>query len=54
MDFLGIKIDAEKNNVRGKEVNISAEGSSVQVWVVPTNEELAIAQDTVAAAFGNN
>ncbi len=54
MDFLGIKIDAEKNNVRGKEVNVSADDATVQVWVVPTNEELAIAQDTVAAAFGNN
>ena len=53
MDALGIKIDAEKNNVRGKEVNVSAEGSTVQVWIVPTNEELAIAQDTVAAAFNN-
>lgn len=54
MDYLGIKIDTEKNNVRGQEVNISAEGAPVQVWIVPTNEELAIAKDTVAAAFGNN
>ncbi len=54
MDFFGIKIDHDKNNVRGEEVNVSAEGSTVQVWIVPTNEELAIAQDTVAAAFGNN
>lgn len=54
MDFFGIKVDAEKNNVRGKEVNISADGAAVQVWIVPTNEELAIAQDTVAAAFGSN
>ncbi|MBR4944009.1 MAG: acetate kinase [Peptococcaceae bacterium] len=54
MDGLGIKIDAEANNVRGKEVNVSAPDAKVQVWIVPTNEELAIAQDTVAAAFGNN
>lgn len=52
MDGLGIKIDTEVNNVRGKEVNVSAADAKVQVWVVPTNEELAIAQDTVAAAFG--
>ena len=54
MDGLGIKIDTEANNVRGKEVNVSAPDAKVQVWIVPTNEELAIAQDTVAAAFGNN
>ena len=54
MDGLGIKIDTEANNVRGKEINVSAPDAKVQVWVVPTNEELAIAQDTVAAAFGNN
>ena len=54
MDGLGIKIDTEVNNVRGKEINVSAPDAKVQVWVVPTNEELAIAQDTVAAAFGNN
>ena len=54
MDGLGIKIDTEVNNVRGKELNVSAPDATVQVWVVPTNEELAIAQDTVAAAFGNN
>ena len=52
MDGLGIKIDTEVNNVRGKELNVSAPDAKVQVWVVPTNEELAIAQDTVAAAFG--
>ena len=52
MDYLGIKIDADKNNVRGKEVNISTEDARVQVWVVPTNEELAIAEETVEAAFG--
>lgn len=52
MDGLGIKIDTEVNNVRGKELNVSAPDAKVQVWVVPTNEELAIAQDTVTAAFG--
>ncbi len=52
MDYLGIKIDTEVNNVRGKEVDISAADAKVRTWVVPTNEELAIAEETVEAAFG--
>lgn len=47
MDFLGIKIDTEKNKVRGKLTDISAEGSRVKVLIVPTNEELMIARDTM-------
>ena len=46
--FMGVKIDDEKNGTRGKEIKISTEDSAVQVWVVPTNEELMIAQDTAA------
>ena len=46
LGYLGIKIDPEKNNVRGKEALISTPDSKVQVWVIPTNEELMIAQDT--------
>ena len=46
LGFMGVKLDPEKNNVRGKECVISADDSKVQVWVVPTNEELMIAQDT--------
>lgn len=46
--FLGITIDPEKNNVRGEEVLLSTQDSSVDVWVVPTNEELAIAKETMA------
>lgn len=46
LSFLGIKIDSNKNDVRGKEVNISATDSKVQVYVIPTNEELMIASDT--------
>ena len=46
LGFMGIKLDAEKNKVRGKEMKISTEDSKVQVWVIPTNEELMIAQDT--------
>ena len=48
LGFMGVKIDDEKNASRGKEVKISTEDSAVQVWVVPTNEELMIAQDTAA------
>ena len=46
LEYLGVKIDPEKNNVRGKEAIISADDSKVTVWVIPTNEELMIAQDT--------
>ncbi len=46
LGYLGVKIDPEKNALRGDEIKISAEDSKVQVWVIPTNEELMIAQDT--------
>ena len=46
LGFLGVKIDPELNSKRGKEMVISTPDSKVQVWVVPTNEELMIAQDT--------
>jgi len=45
---LGIKLDKEKNNTRGREVEISADDSTVKVFVVPTDEELMIAEDTLA------
>lgn len=45
--FLGTSINSEKNKLRGEEVIISEEGSKVAVLVVPTNEELAIARETV-------
>lgn len=49
MDFFGIKIDKEKNKVQnGKLANISAPDARVQCWIVPTNEELLIARDTLA------
>ena len=44
--FMGVKIDPELNGKRGKEMKISTPDSAVEVWVVPTNEELMIAQDT--------
>ena len=44
---LGIELDPEENNVRGKFKKISSKKSSVDVYVVPTNEELMIAEDTL-------
>ncbi len=43
---LGVKIDLDKNNIRGEFVKISSEDSSINVYVIPTNEELMIARDT--------
>ncbi|MBQ3223408.1 MAG: acetate kinase [Clostridia bacterium] len=48
LEFLGVELDKELNlKTRSKEQKISSENSKVQVWVVPTNEELAIARDTL-------
>ncbi len=46
LDYLGVKIDEERNNVRGKETIISADDSKVKVVLVPTDEEIVIARDT--------
>ena len=46
LEFLGVKINKEANNCRGKEVEISTSDSKVKVFVIPTNEELMIARDT--------
>lgn len=46
LEYMGVKIDAERNNVRGKDTEISAADSKVKVFLIPTNEELAIARDT--------
>lgn len=46
MEFFGVKIDKEKNNVRGKDTIISTDDSKVKVLLIPTNEELMIARDT--------
>lgn len=48
LGYLGVAIDPEKNNTRGKEAVITTEDSKVKVLVIPTNEELAIARDTAA------
>ena len=46
LEFMGVKLDPARNQVRGEEALISADDSRVKVWVIPTNEELMIAQDT--------
>ena len=46
LQFLGLSIDDDKNNIRGKESIISTEDSKVKVMVIPTDEELMIARDT--------
>ena len=46
LEFMGIEIDPEKNNFRGEERIVSPDGAKVKVLVIPTNEELVIAQDT--------
>ena len=48
LEFLGVKMDAEANKVRGEEAVISAPDSKVTVCVIPTDEELMIAKDTMA------
>lgn len=48
LNYLGVEIDKEKNNCRGREINFSADNSRVKLLVVPTNEELMIAKETVA------
>lgn len=47
LSYLGIELDEEANSKRGETIEISKAGSKVRVFVVPTNEELVIAQDTV-------
>ena len=47
LGYMGVKIDDEKNTLRGTEVKISTDDSKVDIYVIPTNEELAIARDTL-------
>ena len=47
LGYLGTGVDKDKNNIRGKEAVISPDGAKVSVLVIPTNEELAIARETV-------
>ncbi len=52
MEFLGCRVDEEKNNIRGEERVISTDDSKVKILVIPTNEEIAIARDTLALVTG--
>ena len=52
LEFMGVKMDADANNIRGKEAVISAPDSKVKVLLIPTNEELMIAMDTAAIVKG--
>jgi acetate kinase len=53
MEWAGIALDSAKNQVRGKEEKISKVESDVQIWIVPTNEELIVARQTVAVLRAN-
>jgi acetate kinase len=48
LEWMGVKIDLEKNNVKGEQVEITAKDSKVRTFIIPTNEELVIARDTKA------
>ena len=52
LEYMGVKLDAEANGVRGKETVISAADSKVKVLLIPTNEELMIAMDTASIVKG--
>lgn len=52
LGYLGVTVDAERNNIRGKEAVITTDDSRVKALVIPTNEELAIARDTAALVSG--
>jgi acetate kinase len=53
MDKLGIRIDTEHNDrAAGAESEISTQDSPTQVWVIPTNEELLLARDTLRCILG--
>jgi len=47
LEYMGVKLDPEKNKVRGEEMIISTDDSKVKVIVIPTDEELMIASDTM-------
>ena len=52
LEWLGVKVDLDNNNTRGEEIRISTPDSKIEVWVIPTNEELVIARDTKAIVTG--
>jgi acetate kinase len=54
LDYMGVKIDPEKNKTRGVEADVSAAGSKVKIFIIPTNEELMIARDTMELTAPKN
>ncbi len=52
LEYMGVKIDNQRNSVKGEEIKISTDDSKIQVWVIPTNEELVIARDTLRLVNG--
>ena len=53
LDWAGITLDPQKNQVRGKEEKISSVESDADIWIVPTNEELIVARQTQAVLTAN-
>ena len=53
LEWAGISLDHAKNQVRGKETKISGVESNTEIWIVPTNEELIVARQTVAVLSAN-
>jgi acetate kinase len=53
LTWAGIELDKNKNQVRGQETEISAVESDTRIWIVPTNEELIVARQTVAVLNAN-
>ena len=47
LEIFGVKLDEEKNKVKGEEEKISSKDSKIDVYVIPTNEELMIARETM-------
>ncbi|WP_434783120.1 acetate/propionate family kinase, partial [Faecalibaculum rodentium] len=45
LEAIGVKLDPEKNNIRGKEMLLSPEDAKTKVWLIPTNEEVMLARD---------
>lgn len=54
LDFAGIRLDSQRNQMRGSEIKISADSSPCQIWIVPTNEELIVARQTVETLKTNS
>lgn len=48
LEWMGVKIDLDKNNVRSEQIEITAKDAKIRTFIIPTNEELVIARDTKA------